>query len=170
MSSLADDLKSAAADTVRRGAWIGGGGVALAVGLGFATLAGWLVLETMRGPLYAALVLCCVYLGLGFVMLAVGLRHKRRVTQSERMAAAAASAAAAAASVPPGISASDPIEVQVMEAVLRLQTLAQALSESPSPHENSGDQNAKGLDMGVVSPLLASFVIGLDLARMMRRP
>ncbi|MGO4851421.1 phage holin family protein [Phaeovulum sp. W22_SRMD_FR3] len=168
MSSLTDDLKSAAADTARRGAWIAGGGVALAVGLGFATLAGWLVLETMRGPLFAALVLCCVYLGIGFVMLSLGLRHKRRVTQAERLAAAAA-ATASAAPVSPGISASDPIEVQVMEAVLRLQNLAQALSDAPPPRPAVGDEPAKGLDMGVVSPLLASFVIGLDLARMMRR-
>lgn len=170
MLSLVDDLKSAAADTARRGAWIAGGGVALAVGLGFATLAAYLVLETMRGPLYAALVLCCVYLAVGLIMLSVGLRHRRRLSEAERLAAAAATASAAAA--PRGLPANEPIEVQVMEAVLRLQALAQALAEAPPPPADTipGQNSPKGLDMGVVSPLLASFVIGLDIARLMRRP
>ena len=169
MLSLVDDLKSAAADTARRGAWIAGGGVALAVGLGFATLAAYLVLETMRGPLYAALVLCCVYLAVGLIMLSVGLRHRRRLSEAERLAAAASAAAVAA---PRGLPANEPIEVQVMEAVLRLQALAQALAEAPPPPADTipGQNSPKGLDMGVVSPLLASFVIGLDIARLMRRP
>jgi hypothetical protein len=168
MGFLAAGLKSAAADTARRGAWIAGGGVALLVGAGFATLAAWLVLDAMRGPLYAALVLCLAYFGLGFVLLSLGLRHRRRETLAAKVLAAEQ---AMSADSHPDAS----IEVQVMEATLRLQALVQSISEAnraPAPEDGdpvNAEAGRKAADIGIAGPLLAAFVIGLDLARLLKR-
>ncbi|MGC9418912.1 MAG: phage holin family protein [Rhodovulum sp.] len=51
-------------------------GVSLVAGMGFLTVAAWLVLSAQGGPLFAAGVIGLVYLGLGLVLAAVAAaRH-----------------------------------------------------------------------------------------------
>lgn len=42
----------------------------LAVGAGFLTLAAWIWLVTLTDPLVASIVIGCIYLGVGFILLA----------------------------------------------------------------------------------------------------
>ena len=48
------------------------------IGAGFLTLAGWLVLDAWRGPVFASTVLGGVYLGLGLVLWAAAVSRKQR--------------------------------------------------------------------------------------------
>lgn len=58
------------ARAAQRSALAGVGTLLALVGLGFMTVAGWLVLEELRDATFAALVLGLVYLGLGIIAVA----------------------------------------------------------------------------------------------------
>ncbi|WP_376874533.1 phage holin family protein [Albirhodobacter sp. R86504] len=64
-------LQHRIADAARRSAFAGVGAVFGLVGLGFLTVAGWLVLEATRDATFAAIVLGLVYLGISIVALAI---------------------------------------------------------------------------------------------------
>jgi hypothetical protein len=102
------------------------------------------------------------------VLLSLGLRHRRRETLAAKVLAAEQ---AMSADSHPDAS----IEVQVMEATLRLQALAQSISEAsraPAPEDGdpvNAEAGRKAADIGIAGPLLAAFVIGLDLARLLKR-
>ncbi len=61
----------------RRAAWATAGALLLGVGLAFLTGAAWLVLEALRGPAFAALVIGLVYAGAGLLALGLGARRAR---------------------------------------------------------------------------------------------
>ncbi|MBY5972028.1 phage holin family protein [Pseudooceanicola marinus] len=54
------------------------GAILMLVGLGFFTVALWILLVEMRDPLFAATVLGGIYLGVGLIVLALAMRHPRR--------------------------------------------------------------------------------------------
>jgi hypothetical protein len=67
--------RQALADAGRRAALGFGAAVLLLIGLAFLTVAAWLALAALRDPLFAALVIGLVYLGLGLILLAMAGRR-----------------------------------------------------------------------------------------------
>lgn len=70
-------------------------GFSLLIGLGFLTIAAWLLLTTLTTPLVTAFILGGLYCGVGFVLLAV-MSMRSRARRRERAALFAAAAAPAA--------------------------------------------------------------------------
>lgn len=62
-------------DTALRAASAGMAGVCLSIGIGFLTVAVWLALSALRGPVFAAGILAAIYGGAGLVLLAFALRR-----------------------------------------------------------------------------------------------
>lgn len=70
-------VQSHLARGARRAAWATAGALLLGVGLAFLTGAAWLVLEALRGPAFAALVIGLVYAGAGLLAFGLGARRAR---------------------------------------------------------------------------------------------
>ena len=66
-----DAVKQSAARAARKTALSVGALIALCVGIGFLTAAGWIHLSLAHGPLTAALVIGLIYVGIGLVLIAV---------------------------------------------------------------------------------------------------
>lgn len=121
-----------------------GGGMVL-VGLGFLTAAVWFALRAVMSPVQVALILGLAYGGLGLVLLALA-RH--RPTRAPVPPAAAATTGATA-----GAAAGDAAGFQAgLDAAL------------------GGTARDLMRDQGPVPALLGAFLIGLDLALVLRRP
>ena len=78
VSTLKDDARAAA----RAAAFSSLGAVFTLIGLGFLTVALWLLLASMESALFAATVIGALYCAAGFTFLALGLSSRR--TASER--------------------------------------------------------------------------------------
>ncbi|WP_321364660.1 phage holin family protein [uncultured Celeribacter sp.] len=70
----------------RRAAWVSVGGVLMAVGIGFLTVAAWIMLSTLRDAQFAALVIGLVYVGFGMVIVAVNSSGDRRQSLEQQRA------------------------------------------------------------------------------------
>ena len=57
---------------VRRTTFSLGAALLMSVGLAFLTVAGWIFLAELQGAMMAALIIGCVYFGLGLIALAIG--------------------------------------------------------------------------------------------------
>jgi len=78
-------LQNSARFAVRRAAFSGGAALCLLVGAGFLTVAGWLALVAITSAQVAALIVGCIWVGAGFVLLALGqMRPKVDVPPVER--------------------------------------------------------------------------------------
>ncbi|WP_434289625.1 phage holin family protein [Celeribacter sp. SCSIO 80788] len=60
----------------RRVAWVSAGMLLLLVGAGFLTTSAWLVLSTLHGAQFAALVIGLFYVGSGLISLALGTKRQ----------------------------------------------------------------------------------------------
>lgn len=58
----------------RKGAALSAAALLALVGVGFLTVAGWMVLSDLRSDLFAATVIGCVYLGAAAITAAIGLK------------------------------------------------------------------------------------------------
>ena len=65
--------------SLRRAGFGLGGAVLMVIGAAFLTIAAWLALAEAQSPQFAALVLGCVYFGVGALVVALGTRRPRRV-------------------------------------------------------------------------------------------
>ncbi|MFP1643293.1 hypothetical protein [Pontitalea aquivivens] len=125
-----------------------GGGMVL-VGLGFLTAAVWFALRAVMSPVQVALILGLAYGGLGLVLLALA-RHRPTRAPVPPAAAATTGATAGAAA---GDAAGDAAGFQAgLDAAL------------------GGTARDLMRDQGPVPALLGAFLIGLDLALVLRRP
>ncbi|MFN3936684.1 MAG: phage holin family protein [Gemmobacter sp.] len=70
------ELKRAAGQTARQAAMAAAGGVLLAVGVAFLTVAIWIGLSDAFGPLVAALAIAALYAGAGLLVLWLGGRRQ----------------------------------------------------------------------------------------------
>ncbi|MBW6416908.1 phage holin family protein [Celeribacter sp. PS-C1] len=70
----------------RRAAWVSAGGILMAVGIGFLTVAAWITLSTLRDAQFAALVIGLVYVGVGLVIVALNTRDSHAKTLEEQRA------------------------------------------------------------------------------------
>lgn len=76
---------------MRRSAFAAGGAVFILIGIGFLSVAGWIVLADMRDPVFASLVFGAVFFGIGLIFLGLSRRSFRA---SDMKAAAQAGAVA----------------------------------------------------------------------------
>jgi hypothetical protein len=72
-------LKLQARAAARRAGFTFLGTVFLLIGIGFLTAAAWIVLSEMRDPLFAALVLGGVFVGLGLIFFGISMSRYVRV-------------------------------------------------------------------------------------------
>ncbi|WP_417261706.1 phage holin family protein [Celeribacter sp.] len=70
----------------RRAAWVSAGGILMAVGIGFLTVAAWIMLSTLRDAQFAALVIGLVYVGVGLVIIALNTQGTRASTLEKQRA------------------------------------------------------------------------------------
>lgn len=73
------------------------GAMLLVIGIAFLTAAGWIALAIMADHLTAALIIGCVYVGLGLILFGVKHMQRRREITLAKQAAAARGAAPAGA-------------------------------------------------------------------------
>ena len=71
-------MEQKARTAARRAGLTAAGALFLSVGCGFMTAAGWMVLEEMRGALFATTVIGSLYLGLGLILLGVAASRNTR--------------------------------------------------------------------------------------------
>ena len=92
---LLASVQASAARTAETAALGLGAGIALLIGLGFWTLAGWLFLISVTTTLNAAVVIASLYTGLGLLIFGIlsARARKRRNSAALRETAAAAPAA-----------------------------------------------------------------------------
>lgn len=84
MTGLIHEMRASARTAAKTAGLSLVGGLMMAVGVGFMTLAFWLLLVRLEGPLFAASVLGCLYLGGGMFVLAVtAMRPPRRTGRSK---------------------------------------------------------------------------------------
>ncbi|PVA11213.1 hypothetical protein DC366_05510 [Pelagivirga sediminicola] len=75
---LIDALKYRSARAIRRALMCGVGGLMVAIGIGFLTAAGWILLEQVYSAAVAALVLAGIYAGIGLIILGMAASSARR--------------------------------------------------------------------------------------------
>jgi len=92
-------IKSRSARALRRALLNAIGTVFLAIGTAFLTSAAWILLAEVYSPLFAALILAGIFLGIGLILLGVASRAKHR---SAAIAAEAAALHDPAAPPPTG--------------------------------------------------------------------
>lgn len=78
MNSFADMIERRVARAGRTAALSLGGGLCLAVGLGFLTAAAWITLETIADARTAALVIGATYAGIGLILFVLAGRKPSR--------------------------------------------------------------------------------------------
>ncbi len=84
---LLEGIRTEVRTAARRAGFSALGALFLVAGLGFLTVALWIVLATTQGAFTAALVTGALYLGLGLVLLALAGRHDRTSPQPMQMSA-----------------------------------------------------------------------------------
>lgn len=71
-------VKDKARDIAVRSAWGLAGGILVCIGLGFLTSALWLVLSTLRDPLFASTVIGIAFTGVGLIAMGIASRSPRK--------------------------------------------------------------------------------------------
>ncbi len=69
-------LQYSARQAVRRMTFTLASLLLILVGVGFLTAAGWIALAAARGALFAAVVIGCIYVGLGLILLALAAMRR----------------------------------------------------------------------------------------------
>ena len=82
-SQIASDVKETARETARAVALTTLGAVFALVGIGFLTVALWMLLATTQTPLFAATVIGALYSAAGFLFLAFGSAGKSKSAPAE---------------------------------------------------------------------------------------
>lgn len=81
LNQIVSNVKDNARATARAAAFSVLGAIFALIGLGFLTVALWLLLQAQEGTLFAATVIGALYCAVGFAFLAFGARGKSKSTQ-----------------------------------------------------------------------------------------